>query len=311
MKKVFFYIFLLLSIIVKADSADQLNAAWTNLMTATNAVAVIGQSVNSLMSSVNDLQENVTETQAELADLEDRIAEASAQAEKVTNEQALLDAKSDVMKRGMVNNIINQTDMSFVAYLPDGTTVSIAAQSMISMKQLFSPFVVGSLVCGVITIVPQVAGQDISSSDVESQACGIKYYLQFNMQGLNEPGYSYGALDYISVTRADINNGGNTRAQSISLDDFVDENELWAVDVTLNYVPTRGDGSTYIYPRFSTLYVNQFDEEGGSAALDPSAQTSWGEEVAVNESVSDAAMSYPGFTGDTEKFWGDVISVEG
>jgi hypothetical protein len=329
MKHILLLKILFFSFFIQFNLQADLNASWNNLISAVNGSAVIAQTDNTLIASIADLESTVPTLQTTLDTIENQINTAIAQAAELEYQQALIAEKSYVMRRGMLNNLINETDRDFVIYFPDNETVSIPAQSVISLNKLFSSYLVGVLICGVIRIVPQVAGQDISSLDAEAQACGVNYYLQFNMQGLNEPGYAYGALDYISITRvdigsatteslnlstlvvdttSDINNLGNTRAHSLDLDQLVAENELWSLDVTLNYVPTRGDGKTYIYPRFSNLKIAQFDEND-ETTFNPLNQENWDTEIIIDESNSDTEMSYPAFTGDTAKFWGDLAAV--
>ena len=184
--------------------------------------------------------------------------------QELQNAQTLLEQESNVIDRGAIGSVINETDVPFSIKWPDGTTTVVAAQTEVASNVLFSTYKNGSLTGGIISFVPQPSGVDITESDAQSQSDGLSYSLLFNVQGLNEPGYDYGALNKVAITRS--YPVGSTRAQSLDLDNLVDEDEIWKVDITLNYVSTLGDGSTFIYPRFSKLYLNQYDENDNSTS---------------------------------------------
>ena len=140
--------------------------------------------------------------------------------------------------------------------------------------------------------------KNISSDDTLAQEYGTSYSFLFNVQGLNQPGYNFGGIKSIVINRT-FPSGGE-RAHGLQLNDLVQENQLWAIDITINNVSTIGDGS-FIYPRISKLYVHTYDETHTSTIPNLAMQTEWEVETAIDETNSSQALCYPDFGGDTEK----------
>ena len=309
MKKYLFLLLLACFTYVAYGNTDGIDSAWGNLMDAVNTIIPLNVDIDILSSQIPTLTDQLTA-------LQDAAADAAAQAETIKKQQELLSLESNVMLRGKLNTVINNTATPFSIALPDGTRIAVAAQSQVALNSLFSAYSEGGLVGGIISIIPQVAGatsdqlQDISGES-EAQAVGLSYSLSFNLQGLNQSGYAYGALNTLSVTRT--YPSASTRAHSLDLNSLIKENEIWAVDLTLNYVPGMGDDdTTFIYPRWSTLYTNPYSESNTSTIPDVIGQTAWATSTIINESNSYGDLCYPSFTNEkTAEMWADLISQAG
>ena len=301
------YLFLL----ALTSSADFLQATttadpvWADMVSYLNQIITCQIDINNLTSQQKTLQATQTTLTSTLTDLQTAAQAAADQAATVAAQQKLASMESNLMLRGKINSLINNTDISFAVVWPDESRTIVGAQSQQQLNQPFSQYSEGGLIGGVISIIPQVNGSDISSGNAETQAVGLSYSLTFNLQGLNESGYAYGALNALSVTRT--YPSASTRAHSLNVDDLVADNEIWAVDLTLNYLPGLGDGATFIYPRWSTLYKNSYDATDTAHVPDIFAQNSWSNTTAITTLNSSADLCYPDFTGTTASMWGDLL----
>lgn len=342
MKKLLFFFVLLSSTFV---FTDDLANAWSNLITKVNQIGSFGSEIKNLYTVVQADNDQKASLQADLDTLNAEIAEAEEQQKEIEDQQIIEAAEAEVMLRGRINSIINNTDTDFSVEYPDGTRVALAAQSTVALNKAFSEYKRGSAIGGIISIIPQVNGEDISSSDAEALAVGLSYSLMFNVQGLNQPGYPFGRLGCVAVTRD--HEAGGTRSHGVSpagkapsdsanedsSSALTDEDTLWGLDVLLNYVPGLGDGKTFIYPRISTFYTTKYDPNDLTTAPDVASVTEWSSQVPITESNSCSDLCYPLFsgtvsdqypscskdvsdsnsdvycTGDLSKMWGDVVSA--
>ena len=306
MKKYICLFLLLCSILVFAETVTDTN--WNALQGLVNQLIRLEYNTDILTAEQVTLNQSFEDLTATLTTLQNAAQAAADQAATVAAQQTLASMESNLMLRGKLNTIINNTATPFSIALPDGTRIAVAAQSQVALNLLFSTYSEGGLVGGVISIIPQFNGSDIASGNTETQSVGLSYSLTFNLQGLNESGYAYGALNVLSVTRTYPSSG--TRAHSLDLSKLVQDNELWAVDIVLNYVPGLGDGATFIYPRWSTLYKNTYNESDTSTVPDITSQTTWATEITVDESSSSVDFCFPAFTGDASAMWGDMTSQD-
>ena len=286
---------------------DDMSDKWDELIDVVNALPDHRVTSHRLYSEMKGYQEQQLTEQAALDALNKQVDAAQQQADELASAAAIAAQTSDVMLRGKMNDIINNTDISFSVLWPDGTRTKVAAQSTVSLNKAFSQYKEGSLIGGIISIIPQVNDADITLSSTEVNSVGLSYSLLFNLQGLNEAGFAYGALNYLSVTRQ----YGVTRAHSIYLDSSTDkvdgdiddgliqDNELWAIDVTINATGIAG----LIYPHFSTLYTYEFDASDTSVTPDVSTQETWSKTVVLGISDSAANLSAPEFT---DIIWSDI-----
>ena len=310
MSVVLFCLCLLTNIAFYGISVDD---AWDVLISAVNEMPANNAEIIRLTAEKATSEATLQQDQADLDDLNAQVAAAQKQADEIANAASIAAQTSDVMMRGKMNNIINSTDIPFSVVWPDGTKTAVDAQSTVELNQPFSAYKEGSLIGGVISINPQVNDTDILSTDAEADAVGVSYSLLFNLQGLNEAEFAYGALNYLSVTRYQ---AGTTRAHSIYLDSstsksdgdvtngLIQDNELWAVDITVNYVTALGDG--FIYPRFTTLYTSEFNASDVSVSPNVSNQSTWSSQVVIDASNSATNISTPVFT---ENIWSDMTGV--
>ena len=286
---------------------NDMQDVWVNMFCKIFDTIINNVQLQSVTNSMAENESLLSDLNDQLATLQQQIDDANAQAQELENQQALLAEESNIMLRGKVNNIINSTTVDFVMTLPDDTTVSIPVNTTVPVNILVSNYMQGSAVGGLISFVPQVNGTDISTDDIIAQEYGTAYSFLFNVQGLNQPGYNFGGIDSVVVNRTFPS--GSERAHGLNLSDMVQEDQLWAVDITINNVSTIGDGS-FIYPRISTLYLHTYDETDTSTVPNVATQTDWEVETTIDKTNSTQNVCYPAFDGDTEKMWGDVTAAD-
>ena len=138
---------------------------------------------------------------------------------------------------------------------------------------------------------------------------------------LNETGYAYGASNCVSINRTYV--PGIPRALTLYIDSSLQEaadqadgnatsetgvvgaNQLWAVDVTLSYVK-----DVLVYPRFSTLYLEDFTIADGADVPDVTQQKTWSQTVAVTKDNAYWKLSDPQYT-DNSDIWSDLLTAQG
>lgn len=284
--------------------SESVSQVWKEIIDIMNGVPGQIANNNNLEKTLQEKNDTLKAEQAALDSLKKQISDLKKQQDEIKVKKAIADQESNVILRGKINNIINSTKVAFSILWPDKTRTVVAANSTVLLNQPFNAYKDGNSVGGIISIIPQINGADISVNNAEKASVGLSYSLLFNVQGLNQLEFPYGALNYLSITRSAT--PGATRAHSIYLGNsaikndtgLLKKNEIWAVDITINYV------SGLAYPRFSTLYSNEFDDSNTSTIPDVKSQKTWAKQVVLNQSNAATNLCVPKF--DETEMWTDI-----
>lgn len=287
-----------------------------NLKDAENSIKSLEKQIkkatnqyNAAKSNYDTAKSNYDSENAKLANLKAQVAAdkkaaaaAKAAAEKLEKEQAIQTAQSNIWQRGRLGMIVNKTSkITFkLQSAAGGVLHTLAPGSSAAVDLPFASYTQESTgINGAFEFVPFLASTQIESSSSQSDLVGLHYILSFNMQGMNQPGYMYGAEGQLCVSRGFPD--GAARAQCVDVASLVtDKDDIWEAEIEIDEIETNK-----VYPRISALKVQKVSASALTQNLGKATITQ--STTKITQANMDTDLSYPSLSGSVgQALWADV-----
>lgn len=286
-----------------------INTINNQISTVNSDISTAQSKYNKAVKAYNKAQAQYNSENQKLQNLKNQIKAkraaaiaAQKQAEKLAKEEKAQQQESDVWLRGRIGIVVNKTsNVSYNLQSKAGKILAkIAPGKSVTVKSPLSTFSLEKNgVHGFVEFIPSIHGKVLTeASGGQGILVGLHYYLSFNLQGMNQPGYLYGAPKTVCLSRGCPD--GATRAQCIDVSAFVPaKDQIWELDIEIEDI-----GGGKIYPRISaikTQTVSLTDLEKGLENLSINEKM-----VSVTRKNMDMDVSYPSTQGQTAVLWQDV-----
>lgn len=284
------------------NAEDKLTTLEGQITTATNQYNTAVSNYNTAKSEHDSEKAKLEKLQAQVAADQKSEAAAKAAAEKLEAEQKAQAAESNIWQRGRIGMIINKTKkITYKLQAAAGGVIStISPGSSVAVDLPFANYSQESTgINGALELIPFLANTQVESTSAQADLIGLNYLLSFNMQGMNQPGYMFGAEGQLCISRGYPD--GASRAQCIDVESLVtDKDDLWEAEIEIDVFD-----SNKIYPRIVALKVQKVSASAITQNLSKATinQTT----IKITQANMDSKLSYPSMSGSIgSAIWKDV-----